>query len=632
MEALLDTAVARLNIVLSSLTVLVAFSLAAYLFVYNFRSAVARAFVGLLALVALVFVGDVFLTTTRMPAERAEAAFWLRFQWLGIAAMPAVFLHFSDRLLHTTGDRSRRRRLILPLAYLAALAAALAALFAETLVGPPVGQPGSVHLSPGPLFGLFALAYLVLTAWGARNLWRARGRTLTGRSHRRMSYLLVSTIAPLATFPWLSLGGSALSSRPLAFGMLVGSVNLATAAMMLIVAYSVAYQGAIIPDRAVKRELVKYLIQAPILGGFVLATIQLVPRRLQDSLGLPRDVLFMLMTVFGIVSYQLMVRALKPLVDRLIYGDAARDAIWLRRLDERLVTNEDLSQLLENILAAMCDRLRVATGCVVVFEGGRPRSEVFTGDGERTAALLEALDARRLETLTRDATFAVVEGFWVHTLRPPGGGATLGLLALEDPGRDLDPAEDGDFRSLIESAEKALEDRVIQERVIASLRELEPELAGIQRLRGALEQGGKGEPIGSLEAPLVEDPEFGSWVKDALSHYWGGPKLTESPLLGLEVARDALDRYDHNSAKAMRDVLDRALEQLRPEGERSMTNAQWLIYNILELKFVRGLKVRDIAQRLSMSESDLYRKQRVAIDALAGQLATMEPENEEPAS
>ena len=48
------------------------------------------------------------------------------------------------------------------------------------------------------------------------------------------------------------------------------------------------------------------------------------------------------------------------------------------------------------------------------------------------------------------------------------------------------------------------------------------------------------------------------------------------------------------------------------------------MYNILEMRFVRGLKVRDIAQRLAMSESDLYRKQRVAIEALSEQLARME--------
>ncbi|MCB0215374.1 MAG: hypothetical protein KDH92_01980 [Chloroflexi bacterium] len=628
----LEPALTRLNIVLSSLTVLIAFSLAAYLFVYNFRSAVARSFVLLLALVALVFTGDVFLSTTRMPADSPATLFWLRFQWLGIAFVAPAFLHFGDLLLASTGDRSRRRRLAIGLAYLLATLVLVDALVGDGMVGPPNGRPGALHLMAGPHFMGFALSYLGLNAWGVASLWRARGRTLTSRSHRRMSYLLVSIVVPVATFPWLMLGGGGLTEHALLFGLSVSLANLATAAMMLVVAYSVAYQGALIPDRAVKRELIKYLIQAPVLGGFVLATIQLIPKRLETSLGLPRDLLFMLMTVFGIVSYQLVVRALKPLIDQLIYGDVGRDAIWLRRLDERLVTGEDLSQLLENILAAMCDRLRVTTGCVVIFEGGRPRSDIFTGDGERTAALLAALEAEQLQAITGDTTFAVLEGFWVHPLRPPDGGGALGLLAIEDPGRALDPVDEADFRALIGSAEKALQDRIIQQRVLDALRALEPELVGIQRLRGALERPNSGESLGSIGERLTDDPEFASWVKDALSHYWGGPKLTESPLLGLEVVRDALSRYDHNSAKAMREVLDHALERLRPEGERSMTGSQWLVYNILELKFVRGLKVRDIAQRLALSESDLYRKQRVAIDALADQLAAMEPERSDSES
>jgi hypothetical protein len=438
---------------------------------------------------------------------------------------------------------------------------------------------------------------------------------------------MVSIIAPVSAFPWLVLGDGTLAGNAILFRPLIALSNVATGFMLLLVSYSVAYQGALTPERAVKREFIKYLIQAPLLGGFVLATIQLVPERLQESLGLPRDVLIMLMSVFGIVTYQLVVRAIKPIVDQLIYGAVGRDAMWLRRLDERLLTSEDLEHLLENILAAMCDQLRIKSGCIVVFSDGRPRVDVFTGNPEHTTRLLAALTGPTLTAITADETFATVEGFLVHALRPPSGGAALGLLAVEDPGRPLDPAEDSAFRSLIGSAEMGLEDRIIQQRVLDALRALEPELEGLQRLRGALEQSGA-NTLRSIESGLVDAPEFASMVKDALSHYWGGPKLTESPLLSLQVVRDALERSDQNPAKAMREVLDEALEGLKPEGARSHTASQWVLYNILELKFVRGLKVRDIAERLAMSESDLYRKQRVAIEALAGQLAAMETQPE----
>jgi hypothetical protein len=55
-----------------------------------------------------------------------------------------------------------------------------------------------------------------------------------------------------------------------------------------------------------------------------------------------------------------------------------------------------------------------------------------------------------------------------------------------------------------------------------------------------------------------------------------------------------------------------------------MTTAEWILYNILELKFIQGHRVRDVARRLAMSESDLYRKQRVAIENVARTILNME--------
>jgi hypothetical protein len=132
-------------------------------------------------------------------------------------------------------------------------------------------------------------------------------------------------------------------------------------------------------------------------------------------------------------------------------------------------------------------------------------------------------------------------------------------------------------------------------------------------------------PIGE-DTTIIADPEFNGMVWAALSHYWGGPKLTESPLLHLQVVQDATHEHDDNPIKALRYVLSRAVEQQRPEGERSMTTAEWILYNILELKFIQGQKVRAVARRLAMSESDLYRKQRVAIENVAHTISTMEEE------
>jgi len=69
-----------------------------------------------------------------------------------------------------------------------------------------------------------------------------------------------------------------------------------------------------------------------------------------------------------------------------------------------------------------------------------------------------------------------------------------------------------------------------------------------------------------------------------------------------------------------------AIEKMRPEGERKYTG-EWMLYNILEMKFLEGKKVKEIAMRLSMSEADLYRKQRVAIDSVTKTIKEMELDN-----
>ena len=682
MSELVITALSRINLILASANVLVCFSLSAYLLIYNFRSAVARTFSLMLLLSSIVYVGDVFLATAGSAASHPAATMWLRFQWLGIAFIAPAFLHFSHALLATTGDDSNRRRLAIVAAYLAGAVALADVLTRHDLVAGITELPGGMRLERGPLFWLFGLAYLVAAAWGAANIWRARQRALTDRSRWRLGLLLIAVVAPLAVFPYLSAGGTRLAAHPWLFRMLAAAVNVATAAMTVVVAYAVAFHGALTPDRALRRDLVKYLIQAPLLGIFVIATIQVVPKRLETSLGLPRDLVLVLATVLGIVAYQFLVRLFKRYVDLAVYGGESGEALWLQRLDERLVTTSDLVQLLENILTALCDRLRVSTGCVVVLEGGHLQLDAFTGDKERAMAFLAALTA---EQVVGAAVHSPVQadGFRLITLRTADGRA-LGLLAFENPRHALSDDDLAAIDALARSAERAVEDRLIQQRVLSAVRELQPEISDLQHLRVALERGnperaaamaggrrpapatelprpgspetGTGEPAtavndsgvpvsslprtaasgtiesdaetsGALEAaPAVDgaSPEFATTVKDALGDYWGGPKLTGSPLLSLRTAREALAAHDNNPARALRAVLDQALEAMKPEGERSLTASGWLVYNILELRFVRGMRVRDIARRLAMSEADLYRKQRVAIEALARQLAAME--------
>lgn len=109
----------------------------------------------------------------------------------------------------------------------------------------------------------------------------------------------------------------------------------------------------------------------------------------------------------------------------------------------------------------------------------------------------------------------------------------------------------------------------------------------------------------------------------ALTHYWGGPRLSRNPLLNLRVVQQALGEHGDNPTNALRAILRRAIEQVKPEGERRFTT-EWILYNILEMKFMEGKSVREVAKRLALSEADLYRKQRVAIEEVARAILEME--------
>jgi hypothetical protein len=201
-------------------------------------------------------------------------------------------------------------------------------------------------------------------------------------------------------------------------------------------------------------------------------------------------------------------------------------------------------------------------------------------------------------------------------------GTLLGIMGVaRKPEAVIGEEQKEAILFLAARAASALEDHVQQQEIFTSIENLSPQIDMIQRLRAASRYGGT-EVLTAPEIPL-ESPDVARWVKDALTHYWGGPRLTDSPLMRFKVVQRTLVDHHDNPANALRAILRQAVEQVRPEGERRFTG-EWILYNILEMKFMEGKKVREIAARLSMSEADLYRKQRVAVDAVADAILEME--------
>jgi hypothetical protein len=315
-----------------------------------------------------------------------------------------------------------------------------------------------------------------------------------------------------------------------------------------------------------------------------------------------------------------------PIWERwLFYGKDRADLTLLQKLEERLLTSGDLRQFLEAILAAVCDRLQAPQAFLATL--GESNLELFVTIGGEETPLDESQSVELLQALAENGKggglFAWGD-YWLVPLHHQGEGAPdlLGLMGvMRQESEKLDKEELEALKTLAERASLALQDRFQQQQAFSSLEALTPQMAMIQRLR-AVSRYDSSEMLTSPEA-LPEQKDLSTWVKDALSHYWGGPKLTESPLLELEVVQQTAQEREENPTNALRAILKQAIEYVKPEGERRFT-AEWILYNILEMKFMEGRKVREVAMRLAMSEADLYRKQRVAIEAVANAIVEME--------
>ncbi len=618
----------RLNEVLSSAIIILAFSLFVYMFINNIKNSVGRGFAAILACMCFTYAGDVALFKVN---NLAAAVPWLKFQWIGIAFLPAAYLHFSDALLRTTNAISVRRRFTVGLAYFFGFLLLLLAVQTNFLVRDPFYVPGVTQFRAGPFFWVFTTYFYTTLVWGAYKIYRARARCLTSVARRRMTYLAISFAAPaLSVYPYMLIA-STPSLPSVTIFLSLSLMNIGIMVMIVVMAYSVAFFGALPPDRVIKHNLAHFLLRGPLVAILVIFIIQALPEQ-ERIWGLPRDMILATSIVAIIVLSQLVINITKPLIDNLIFYQDRVEISWISELDRRLLTTTDLQQALENVLTALCEVLRVKTGFIYNLAARQgPRLETLVGSPEIIDRAMANIDVPLLVEEQNGGDgyhFIAQNNFWFVILKNKARDRSLGLLGLKARSEeyDLTLAEEQSAALLIEQAELALEDRRLQQEVFSALKSIIPEMERIQRLRSAIRYTGSPSLVSLTEESPIHQQDFPQMVRDALTHYWGGPKLTNSPLLGLQVVQEILEEHDGNAVRALRSVLGQAIEKQRPHGERRMTAAEWLIYNILDLKFVQGLRVRDIAQRLAMSESDLYRKQRLAIEEVARTLSEMETE------
>ena len=631
---MVETLVAGLRGINELLTVgiaIAAFSLLLYALSFNLRDRVARSFAIILLCVVFVSVGDAIAINS---GSASQVGFWMRVQWIGILFLPPAYLHISDALLETTGrpSRGRRRRLVWVL-YLVSIGF-LFTLPTNWLVGPLVEDvEPAPHLQRTLLTWIFAVYYVSTIILAGINFWRAYKRTVTRTSRRRMRYLLIGALGPiLGSYPFLLFGSSLAENNPLLFWLAATVSNLLVSVLLVLMAYAVAFFGVSWPDRVVKRRLFKWLMRGPVTVSVVIILVTIV-NRYGESLGLSNPIVIPIVMVTSLLLMEHMITLVAPLWERWLFhgGDPAKLQL-IQSLEERLLTTGDLKDFLESVLAALCDRLQVSNAFIVVLGIDGPKMLLTLGSDypfeeidsqSDLLALVAKNGGAGVERAEQDPLFTWKD-YWLSPLFEENNDDEhlTGFIGVErNPQGKLADEEIEAVKILSRRAEMALLDVRMQQQVFTSVEALNPQVELIQRLRAAARYDGT--DILTASEISLDDRDMSKWVKDALSHYWGGPKLSQSPLMRLEVVQQAVGAHEGNPTNALRSILLEGIQRVRPEGERRFTG-EWILYNILDLKFLEGRKVREIALRLAMSEADLYRKQRVAIESVAGAIIAME--------
>lgn len=621
------------NETLAAAIVVIATSMLLYNLTRNIRDRVARTSGAVLASVTASYVVDVLLALE--PGPRAAESV-LRMQWLGIAFIPAAIFHLSDALLDTTGLPSRgRRRGVSRLLYAIALIFVLIVTFTDLLVHRlPDVYP--VSLRAGPVFVIFIAYFVIANIVAFINVDRARKRCLTAITRRRMSYLQATILYPaLAIFPYsVFLPAGAEFSLPAL--ILVTLANVLVVLMLLFLSYPLSFFGSRIPDRVVKVELLRFMLRGPATGLLILATIMIFARPAAQIIGIQGDKFTPFAVVAVVLFWQWMVDLSLPWLEkRLVYPDEDNEQFnKIQSLNRHLLPQADLTRLIEAILASSANYLQVDQAFVArlndigEFEIVRAiRSDTpIEGLSTDSPDLVILLKRATVESPARWKTFWMLP-LYSRRIFNGSGPRLIGVMGVEARGETLTLTEDEiqTLDLLRWRAARTLDDMAVQSELYATLEGLLPQITASRERDDRVEYKPGRQPLTAATSTPTRD-EIIEQVQAALRHYWGGPGMTDSRLLELNVVRSVLAQNDNNPVKALRSVLDRAIENQKPAGERDLKSQEWLIYNILYLRFIKGRKVRETANMLYMSEPNLYRKQSLAIEAVADAILQMERE------
>lgn len=573
------------------------------------------ALIPLLLVITVIYSADALET---MAVGDESRMLWQQIHWTGFVILPAVCLSFALVLLELTGKEIGRGRLGIAILNLLVTCFFLVMLWTGRLFS-GIHVIGGIGTSMVPtdltaLFWVFFAVNILGTFW---ILGISLSRTRTQTSRRRMIYLIVGLLGiAIGSFPLLLFGsGAQISHYPLLFWSLSVLGNATVTVMVLLLGYSTATFSVSWSDRLTRLRMIEWILRGPVTASLTLWVVTMINRS-GDVLGLNIAGLNTLATVVSIILLEYLITVIIPRIEQgSLIGLGPEDYQIYNEFKGMMVFTPEMITYLEALTAALCDRFQARDGFFAVWnESGTFDPVIFTGESswKNIPDLLQTLPSYFSEN--GDRLFFDETGVLVPVFNHDGELDTfLGVIGLADIPRKING--EGDQQVLEDAIEKA---RTVlwQRRYLTS---------AYQVLRSRTDtSGGDSFRSGIIldRGMLLEDSETAEldqvsvWVKDALTHYWGGPRLMDSPLLKWNVVQQYAAENHDNEVNSLRTVLKNSLEELRPEGERSM-NGEWTLYNLIDMRFFEKMKVKEAAQRLSMSEADFYRKQKVAVEALA---------------
>lgn len=629
----MQTSLNLLNETLAAAIVIIAASMLLYNLSRNLNDRIAKTSGIVLGCVTVAYISDVLVSLDPTPSL-AES--FLRLQWIGLAYIPAATMHLSDALLATTGLPSRgRRRRVVRILYLIGTVFLLCAAFTDILIDPLTLPDDRVSTRAGPLFPIYVLYFLIVNGVAFINVDRARRRCQTRTTKRRMAYLQSAMLTPaIGIFPYSVLLGAGQEFSLVAL-VLVNIANFVVVLMLLFLAFPLSFFGSHVPDRVVKRELLRFILRGP--GTSLLALFVIIfTDPTTSTLGLPGDMFIPFATVAVILLWQWMIDLTLPWLEkRLIYPDEDDEqAEKLQRLSERYLSKGDLLQLTGAALEAICDYLRVDRAYILSLSDDNEH-EIVKSIGTIDAPSAEEIDDLEEEFTDANDTKGIHwqewHSFWMiplysqriiaaeDNLRKP----LIGIMGVQSRADALDETELNMLERTVHRTAQTLDDLILQEEIYAALEGLLPQIA-ITRAEAAEVEYRPGRNPRKIQIKLPDREQVIEQVHAALRHYWGGPGLTRSRLMELNIVQQKAQTMDNNPVNALRDVLKEHIDMLRPEGEQDMRSQEWTLYNILTLRFIESKKARETARRLYLGEATLYRKQNVAIATVADSILQAE--------